>query len=281
MAADTGVPSVKPATVAVGSLESSPLTSDGFLAPRVSSNDPSPPASCNDRTTSQKKGASLPPDRDSDSSLSEFEGPDSEAETERLHISPQKQRPTMMVQHMGNSGVATSATTIPVEIPASRENHDRRHVEDIGDDHSAPETPTRSPSKKRKRPDRESPAPRLTSEDLEGKPAVLPPPKKKVHTPASNPEKHTQGQGDATTNGDIRSPKNTSVTNGKGCHSPEEVGSSENGEVAEDNSESPQKDEVGDGKSDDVAAEETGDAIEGPQDDEGLSLEQFCETYRH
>lgn len=124
-------------------------------------------------------------DRDSESSLSDI-GEDSEAETERLHNSPQKQRPKL-VQHRKDSSSTTQ--TIAIEMPVRKDvmlDQEDAFVDDIAGD-STPSTPTQSsPSKKRKRDTNESPSVRLM-EESKGRP-VTPPPKKKVHTPQASSE---------------------------------------------------------------------------------------------
>ncbi|RPB17692.1 hypothetical protein P167DRAFT_531220, partial [Morchella conica CCBAS932] len=119
-------------------------------------------------------------DRDSESSLSDI-GEDSEAETERLHNSPLKQRPKF-VQHRKDSTSTTQA--IAIEMPVRKEvllDQGDVFADDAADD-STPSTPTQSsPSKKRKRDFQESPIVRPT-EEPKTRPST-PPPKKKVHTP--------------------------------------------------------------------------------------------------
>lgn len=125
-------------------------------------------------------------DRDSESSLSDI-GEDSEAETERLHNSPQKQRPKLVVQHRKDSSSTTQ--TIATEMPARKDimlDQEDAFADDIVGD-STPSTPTHSsPSKKRKRDTNESPIVRPT-EESKIRPAT-PPPKKKVQIPQIPPE---------------------------------------------------------------------------------------------
>lgn len=120
-------------------------------------------------------------DRDSESSLSDI-GEDSEAETERLHNSPQKQRPKLVVHSRKDSSSTTSA--IAIEMPARKDvilDQEDAFADDVAGD-STPSTPTHSsPSKKRKREIIESPIVRPT-EEPKTRP-VTPPQKKKSHTP--------------------------------------------------------------------------------------------------
>lgn len=117
-------------------------------------------------------------DRDSESSLSDI-GEDSEAETERLHNSPQKQRPKLVVQHRKDSSSTTQ--TIAIEMPVRKDIMlDQEDV--FTDDAGGDSTPVQSsPSKKRKRDANELPIIRPI-EESKTRP-VTPPPKKKVHTP--------------------------------------------------------------------------------------------------
>jgi hypothetical protein len=219
MAPDAGGPSVKPAPIA-GRFESSHPRPISPLPAKITSNTITSALS-QARTTPQKKQPNFHPDRDSDSSLSDYEGGDSDAETERLHISPQKQRPGMMVQLTGGSTITSKAPPMAVDIPAE---NPLKPSSEMADEHkagSAPGTPTRSPSKKRKR-DETTPTPRLVpTEDAEGKPVVLPPPKKKVlaagnledkeavedMTDSSNSQEHPAAN-------EAHSPKRAAVTNG-------------------------------------------------------------------
>jgi hypothetical protein len=219
MAPDAGGPSLKSAPIA-GRLDSSHPRPLSPLPAKITSNTITSALS-QARTTPQKKQANFRPDRDSDSSLSEYEGADSDAETERLHISPQKQRPGMMVQHLGGSTAMTKASSMAFDIPAENPLKPSSETADEQKAGSAPGTPTRSPSKKRKR-DETTPTPRLVpTEDAEGKPVVLPPPKKKVlaagtledreaveaATDSSKTQEHPAAN-------EARSPKSAAVTNG-------------------------------------------------------------------
>lgn len=184
MAPDAG-PFVKSAPVAAGRLEASfPRTNSPLSTKITSATLPSAPIQA--RNTPQKRRAEFPPpaaDRDSDSSLSEYDGADSDAETERLHISPQKKRPGMMVQH------TTKPVPLAFELSSSSDDPARAadHVSEPkpAAANSSPATPSRSQSKKRKR-DESSPLQPPPAEDPDGgKPAaVLPPPKKKIHAPS-------------------------------------------------------------------------------------------------
>ncbi|CUS08648.1 unnamed protein product [Tuber aestivum] len=112
-------------------------------------------------TGGRRKHTSHASDRDSVSSLSDI-GEDSEAETERLHNSPQKQGPRL-VQHK-----STSSTVVPfsVETLGRKEMGDRDEDRATGLGESTPATPTTSssPSRKRKRETNGSPAPRPVEE---------------------------------------------------------------------------------------------------------------------
>ena len=123
----------------------------------------------------RRKHTSHASGRDSDSSLSDI-SEDSEAETERLHNSPQKQRPRL-VQHK-----STSSTVIPfsIEMPVRKEMGDQDEDQVTGPGESTPSTPitTSSPSKKRKRETNGSPALRPVEEPKSRQ--STPPLKKKI-----------------------------------------------------------------------------------------------------
>lgn len=126
------------------------------------------------RLTPRPRRYGLPPDKESNSSLSDNDQPDSEAETERLHISPQKVRPKMLVQHSNSS----TTTTIAVDMSPSKQVI----VPDSKLPDESPQSPTpRGTAKKRKREENGSPSVRAVSEDPEERPAGGLPPKKKVH----------------------------------------------------------------------------------------------------
>lgn len=163
-------------------------------------------------------------DRDSESSLSDI-GEDSEAETERLHNSPQEQRPKLVVQHRKDSSSTTQ--TIAIEMPARKDV--MLDQEDVFADGAAgdstPPTPAQSsPSKKRKRDTSELPTIR-TMEESKTRP-VTPPPKKKVHTPQIPPENSVTNTIEGkelnvdederpVTNGVHQDAQSIAVTNGK------------------------------------------------------------------
>jgi len=232
MAPDAGGSSVKSATIAAGRLESSYQRTGSPLSNKVAANAVLS-AAAQTRTTPTKRRNDFQPDRDSDSSLSDFEGADSDAETERLHISPHKQRPGQMVQHTGSSVVTTE--TMVFDIPIAKEPILRPATTDTADDyaaHSAPGTPTRSASKKRKR-EEISPAPQLLPSDgVETTKTVQPhaPPKKKTFvsdipqealgttksTPLEEKDQPT------TANGGPCSPRDVAVTSGATDHPPNE-----------------------------------------------------------
>ncbi|KAL7270744.1 hypothetical protein RUND412_006533 [Rhizina undulata] len=158
-------------------------------------------------------------DQESESSLSDL-GEDSEAETERLHNSPQKQRTKVMVQHTGNSSSATRTISLEASVGKEPTKETELPVGDVPPE-SKPATPSSSPNKKRKRDDN-SPA-NSHIEFSKSKP-VTPPPKKKLHSThtdenGANPDKKTKANGDSdkvsTTNGDHRETKPANATNGK------------------------------------------------------------------
>lgn len=180
---------MKSAPVAAGRLEASfPRTNSPLSTKITSTTLPSAPIQA--RNTPQKRRAEFPPpaaDRDSDSSLSEYDGADSDAETERLHISPQKKRPGMMVQH------TTKPVPLAFELSSSSSDDPARPADHVSDPkpaaNSSPVTPSRSQSRKRKR-DESSPLQPPPAEDPPA--AALPPPKKKIHAPSvPEPKKET------------------------------------------------------------------------------------------
>lgn len=158
--APDATPAVETQTLTVGALENL----NGPLRPTLSG--------------ARRKHNGHASDRDSESSLSDI-GEDSEAETERLHNSPQKQRPKLVVQHRKDSSSTTQ--TIAIEMPA-RKDIMLDQEDGLADDATGDSTPTQSsPSKKRKRDANELPIIRPI-EESKTRP-VTPPPKKKVHTP--------------------------------------------------------------------------------------------------
>lgn len=225
MAPDAGF--VKSATIAAGKLESYPRTGSPLPTRLTSGTISSSPASA--RTTPSKRRAEFPAlAGDSDSSLSEYDGDvaDSDAETERLHISPQKQRPGMTVQHTGSSTITTtSAMAFEITVPTLRDA--TKQTEDTVDETpaklSSPETPTRSQTKKRKR-EEGSPTPKtpVPEEDDETTPKqAAQPPKKKVFSPEAvvqkatidTSEKEANTQENPITNGDSTT-EDSAATNG-------------------------------------------------------------------
>lgn len=159
-------------------------------------------------------------DRESESSLSDI-GEDSEAETERLHNSPQKQRPKLVVQHRKDSSSTTQ--TIAIEMPVRKDiMFDQEDV--FTDDAGGDSTPVQSsPSKKRKRDTNELPIIRPI-EESKTRP-VTPPPKKKVHTPQvlensstntiEKKESNVDEDERPVTNGVHHDPQPITLTNGK------------------------------------------------------------------
>ena len=216
-------------------------------------------------------------DRDSDSSLSECEGEpaDSDAETERLHISPQKKRSGMMVQHTGSSSIVTS-NPISFEVAVARDDLRRPiSAQESAEERaggSAPATPTRSLSKKRKREENSStPRPNHGSPDAKAIQSAHPP-KKKVQalaTDAIESDKKKKEAVAATVNGEAKSPKKASAANGI------ERIESDNGDASVGTD--PGRDDDGDAENQDEtppapAEEETGDCPDvSREEDEGLS----------
>lgn len=163
-------------------------------------------------------------DRDSESSLSDI-GEDSEAETERLHNSPQKQRPKLVVQHRKDSSSTTQ--TIAIEMLARKDimlDQEDAFAGDAAGDSTSSTPAQSSPSKKRKRDTNELPISRPI-EELKTRP-VTPPPKKKVHTPQVPPENSSinivEGKESSVdederpaTNGVHQDAQSITVTNGK------------------------------------------------------------------
>lgn len=188
MAPGTVVPLVKPAASSVRLQRSiTPLSSKINITattPAVQKKD-----------TPRSRRYEVPSDRASDSGLSD-QG-DSEAETERLHISPQKQRPRMVVQH---SNTTPGATTMAVEIPYIKEVISDQNDETIGHESRSPTV--RSVNKKRKRDDKEAIICRTPPEDTEDKPIALSPPKKRHHLPADFRETGRMSADVAQTNTD-------------------------------------------------------------------------------
>lgn len=137
----------------------------------------------------RRKHTSHASDRDSESSLSDI-GEDSEAETERLHNSPQKQRPKLVVH---NKGIPSPAM-IPfsIEFPVKEAVMNQGEDLDTGVADSAPVTPTTSNSgKKRKRESNGSPCPRPV-EESKSRPST-PPLKKKLQISQETPESNNTG----------------------------------------------------------------------------------------
>ncbi|KAI5848990.1 Sds3-like-domain-containing protein [Tricharina praecox] len=287
MAPDAGGPSVKSATIAAGRLESSYQRTASPLSNKVAANAVLS-ASAQTRTTPTKRRNDFQNDRDSDSSLSDFEVADSDAETERLHISPQKQRPGQMVQHTSSSVVTTE--TMAFEIPVAKEGIFRPATADTTDDHavhSSPGTPTRSASKKRKR-EEISPAPQLLpSEVTENSKSVQPhaPPKKKVYAPdtqqealgTAKPAASEHKDQHTTANGAPCSPKSAAATNGATGHPLNESTSKAATEGPMDIDQQPDddaEDEDTDQPPSAPAEEEPGESVDvAPDDDEGAEEE--------
>lgn len=273
MAPDAGGPSVKAATLAAGRLESSFTRTGSPLLPTRLASGSVPPATAPSRTTPQKRRAELSADRDSDSSLSEFEGEtaDSDAETERLHISPQKQRPGMMVQHTTSSSTVT-ASPMAFEIAVARDDLHRSVTHEAADERaatSAPATPTRSPSKKRKR-DENSLTPLTLLGSPDEKPAAVPPPKKKLHERDAIESEKSKPKETPATNGDAQLPKK--AQNGSDDCSRND---SDNGDSNNHNDADLARDDDPDAENHDetppAPAEETGDRPDvSREDDEGL-----------
>ncbi|KAI5789143.1 Sds3-like-domain-containing protein [Geopyxis carbonaria] len=175
MAPDAVVPQVKSTGASSARLQRSvtPLSSNGNISVAISP--------IQKKDTSRPRRYRIPSGRVSDTSLSD-QG-DSEAETERLHITPQKQRPRMVVQH---SNTTTATTAMAVEKPCAKEIISDQSGEIFSDISRSPTL--RGLNKKRKRDDKESAICRAPSEHTEDKPAALSPPKKKHHLPTDSKE---------------------------------------------------------------------------------------------
>jgi hypothetical protein len=228
---------VKSATVSTGPLGSPHLVSSS--SSKITSSATTSTA-LPIRTTPQKRRFDFPPDRDSDSSLSEVEGPDSEAETERLHISPQKQRPRTMLQHPGGNTASAITTTMALEIPIAADNSSgyRDDTPDKSPLRSASSTPARNSIRKRKREEKESPILLPTSEGLETKPPIFPPPKRNLHMAVASTDIMPHSTDDAmkledpiTTN---EGNQPLAISNGKSSRSPGELGNTVNIKVSRD-----------------------------------------------
>lgn len=137
------------------------------------------------RLTPRTRRYGNPPNHESDASLSDHEQPeqeaDSEAETERLHLSPQKVRPKMTVQHPDPS--LKSAAALPVDMSPSRQVVIR--TDELAEDPAPSPTPRTNANKKRKREEVGSPSIRAASEESESRPTATHPPKKKVYASSS------------------------------------------------------------------------------------------------
>jgi len=184
MALDAEGTFVQAASTVSRRLENSSQRTGNPLRVRITSSSiPSTPLPTRITPQNQNRRSELPftaDDRDSDSSLSEYEVLDSDAETERLHISPPQHQLGMVVQHTSTSTV-TATAAMAVEIPVSLEDIGK-HVDGTTYDRPVHFT-SGALSKKRKR-DENSPLPTLTAEDPQSwKPTILPP-KKRVQIPA-------------------------------------------------------------------------------------------------
>jgi hypothetical protein len=275
MAPDAAGPSVKTASVNAGRLHGSQRSGTPFSSKSAITSSP-----IQTRSTPRSRRYGIPPDRDSDSSLSDVEPADSEAETERLHLSPQKQRPKMVVQHADNT-----ATSIAVELTPKKENN----AKDPADNALREESPlARTPSnKKRKRDATRSPSVRAQREGSAENVTPPEPPKKKVHTPPSKDSEPAGTVNDdlrSATNGNSRIVKKSSASNGED----EEITSQEpNGDgqlETEDNDahiDTPDEGQ-GDENADQAVAPaedetpDTADAVR--EDDEGLFLRPGWES---
>ncbi|KAF8534243.1 Sds3-like-domain-containing protein [Trichophaea hybrida] len=182
------------------------------------------------RIKPQKRQAKLPSIvyRESDSSLSEYEDFDSDAETERMHTSPKKQRSSMVVQHPSASTV-TTASAMVLEIPLEDLS---RHI-DMSTNDRPLYFPSKSTSKKRKR-DENSP---LTSLDpLTKKLIMISTSEKKVQSPLGKGAIETFGRNpenkdSALINSRASSPDNAFATGNYISHSQNEWDNADNGEV--------------------------------------------------
>lgn len=197
MAPDAAGPSATPVSVAVGKLESAKAAGSPTSRPNLLS------------SKSNRNG--FQSDRESDSSLSDLGEADSEAETERLHVSPQKPRPKIILKHPDTSGAA-----IKMAVDTQRATS---HLQELPTDRhlDAPSPSPRSPNKKRKRDTVDQSNSYIVAIEP-NEPSATPPSKRKINTQLPNGENlptETAGRdGKTTLNGVSSASKPTARTNG-------------------------------------------------------------------